>query len=143
MNIEEVAADLRRTLLVSARILRSHTASEYLTAPQFSVLAFLYRRGESTPSQVAAFEHVSAPVMSRMLDRLEQSGWVQRRQHPEDGRQVLASLTDQGRAQVEQCRRERDQWLRERLADADERELALIAEANEVLVRLLLRTPPH
>ena len=42
MNIEEVAADLRRTLLVSARILRSHTASEYLTAPQFSVLAFLY-----------------------------------------------------------------------------------------------------
>ena len=37
----ELAAELQRVLLVSSRILRSHTASEAVSAPQFSVLAYL------------------------------------------------------------------------------------------------------
>src|SRR5699024_10891229 len=55
----ELAADLQRVLLVSSRILRSHTASEEVSAPQFSVLAYLQRTGESTPGALAEFDHVS------------------------------------------------------------------------------------
>lgn len=47
-EIAELAAELQRLLLVSSRILRSHTASHAVSASQFSVLAHLDRAGEST-----------------------------------------------------------------------------------------------
>ena len=70
----ELAAELQRVLLVSSRILRSHTSSDAVSAPQFSVLAYLQRTGESTPGALAEFEHVSPPVMTRILGRLEKAG---------------------------------------------------------------------
>ena len=66
-EVAELAAELRRVLLVSSRILRSRTASDDVSASQFSVLAFLDRSGESTPGALAEFEHVTPPVMTRIL----------------------------------------------------------------------------
>src|SRR5699024_5635205 len=108
----ELAAELRRLLLVSSRILRSHTASDEISASQYSVLAYLQRTGDSTPGAIADFEHVSPPVMTRMLGRLEEASLVHRDSHPGDGRQVRVTLTDAGEQAVHRGRRERDAWLR-------------------------------
>jgi DNA-binding MarR family transcriptional regulator len=39
--------------------------------------------------------------VTSIVDRLEAAGHVVRRRHPEDGRAVLAEITDSGRAVVE------------------------------------------
>jgi DNA-binding MarR family transcriptional regulator len=39
--------------------------------------------------------------ITSIIDRLEAAGLVVRRRHPEDGRAVLAEITDAGRALVE------------------------------------------
>ena len=137
----ELAAELQRVLLVSSRILRSHTASEAVSAPQFSVLAYLQRAGESTPSALADFEHVSPPVMTRILGRLEQAGLVRRAAHPVDGRQVRVTLTEEGEQLVLAGRERRHAWLRSRIDGATPAQRAALREGSRVLRELLV--PPR
>lgn len=134
----QLASELRRVLLVSSRILRSHTAADDVSASQYSVLAYLQRTGESTPGTIAEFEHVSPPVMTRILGRLEEAGLVHRDTHPEDGRQVRVTLTDLGEDVVIRGRRERDNWLRSRLGDVTAAERHTLEEAVMILRRRLI-----
>jgi DNA-binding MarR family transcriptional regulator len=53
-------------------------------------------------SQLAAVANGSLTRLSRVVDRLDQRGWVCRRPDPDDGRYTLAVLTDAGRDKVEQ-----------------------------------------
>lgn len=140
-DIAELASELQRLLLVSSRILRSHTASQAVSASQFSVLAHLARAGESTPGGLADFEHVSPPVMTRVLGRLEEAGLVHRAAHPEDGRQVRVTLTDEGREVVRAGRAERDAWLRSRLVGVSAAERESLRAATALLRRTLV--PPR
>lgn len=140
-EVMELAAELQRVLLVSSRILRSHTASDAVSAPQFSVLACLQRAGESTPGALADFEHVTPPVMTRILGRLEDAGLVQRAAHPGDGRQVRVTLTEEGQAVVLAGRAERDAWLRTRIQAAPPEERAALRDASRVLRAILI--PPR
>lgn len=140
-EVVELAGELQRVLLVSSRILRSHTASEEVSAPQFSVLAYLQRSGESTPGSLAEFEHVSPPVMTRILGRLEQAGLVRRAAHPGDGRQVRVTLTEPGEELVLAGRQQRDAWLRSRIEDASPAQRAALREASQVLREILI--PPR
>lgn len=137
----DLAAELQRVLLVSSRILRSHTASEVVSAPQFSVLAYLQRAGESTPGALAEFEHVSPPVMTRSLGRLERAGLVRRAAHPGDGRQVRVTLTEEGEQLVLAGRERRHDWLRSRIDGATPAQREALREASEVLRALLI--PPR
>lgn len=140
-DVAELAAELRRVLLVSSRILRSRTASDDVSASQFSVLAFLDRSGESTPGALAEFEHVTPPVMTRILGRLEDAGLVVRSTHPGDGRQVLVTLTEPGVQVVLHGRAERDSWLRARIGSADPEERETLRAATELLRRTLIDPP--
>lgn len=137
----ELAAQLRAVLLVSSRILRTRTADDRVSASQFSVLAYLQRNGEATPGAIAAFEHVSPPVMTRILRRLEADGLVVRCSDPEDGRQVLVSLTEKGDDVVARGRRERDAWLSTRIGDISVHERQTLREATEILRRSFLGRP--
>lgn len=140
-EIVELAAELRRVLLVSSRILRSKTSSDAVSASQFSVLAYLQRAGESTPGALADFEHVSPPVMTRIVGRLEEAGLVQRAAHPDDGRQVLVRLTAAGEQVVLAGRAERHEWLRARLEAVTTEERAGLREAAQLLRDVLI--PPR
>ena len=55
--------------------------------------------------------------MTRTVNWLEEEGYVARRRADSDGRQVLVSLSDTGRAVVLADRARRDAWLARRLRD--------------------------
>ena len=69
-----------------------------LTAQQYNVLRLLRA---SAPKAVPTLSLVSrlvsrAPDITRMLDRLEESGWIQRSRSVEDRRAVLVAITENG-----------------------------------------------
>ncbi|HET6209459.1 MAG TPA: MarR family transcriptional regulator, partial [Jatrophihabitans sp.] len=75
-------------------------AGQGLAAHEFDVLAVLRRSGapyERTPGQLIEATHVSSGTMTNRLDRLADRRLVQRRAHPDDGRQVIVRLTGTGR----------------------------------------------
>ena len=134
---DSVALAARVRILVTrlARILRQQDAGS-LTPSLSSALATVHRGGRVTLSAIAAREHVAAPTVTRIVDKLEAEGLVKRSVSETDGRVVYAEVTDAGRRLVEETRSRRTAWLAMRLAQLDEGEVDLLRRAAPVLERL-------
>jgi DNA-binding MarR family transcriptional regulator len=80
-------------------ILRPHG----LTFARYEALVLLtFSRAGSLPlGKMGERLQVHPTSITSIIDRLESAGLVVRRRHPEDGRAVLAEITDAGRAVVE------------------------------------------
>jgi DNA-binding MarR family transcriptional regulator len=79
-------------------------AGHGLEAWEFDVLATLRRNGEPhqlTPGELLDSMMITSGAMTNRIDRLQGRGLVERRPHPDDGRQVLVSLTAAGRELVD------------------------------------------
>jgi DNA-binding MarR family transcriptional regulator len=131
--LDQLAVDLRVSLLRTARRLRAEKSVDELSDAQFSVLAHLFTQGPRTPGEIADAEHVRPPSMTRTIAGLVDQGLVARTDHPDDGRQVLISVSDAGREVVEETRARRAAWLSRRLATLTEAERATLAEAARIL----------
>ncbi len=131
---DRLTSDLRMVCMRISRRVRFESTMD--VAPhQFSVLARL-EDGPRTPKEVAEIEQVSAPSMSRTVNGLVEMGLVARADDPTDGRQIILSLTTEGRKAVRETRRRRDQWLATRLEHLSDDERDLLARATALLERV-------
>jgi DNA-binding MarR family transcriptional regulator len=133
----ELANRLRTTLLMINRHLRREAHSEGITGGQASVLAQIRHDPELGVRELAAREGVSAPAMTRYLNRMERAGLVLRSRSPDDARRIRFALTPKGIRALRSIRRRRTAWLAERLAGLSPAELETVAEAIDPLARLL------
>lgn len=134
-------AGLASELRVSVMRLRRRLAGERhpenpLSMGQLAILGALYCNGDQTVGELAALERVQPPSMTRTVSCLAEEGYVERRPHPSDGRQVVVTLTDEGRAVLLADRARRDEWLARQLKalTADERDV--LRRATPILQRL-------
>jgi DNA-binding MarR family transcriptional regulator len=134
--VDLLASELRIALMRAVRRLRAEKADDDLSDAQYSVLAYLDRHGPATPGALAEFERVRPPSLTRTLAALTELGLVRREGHPDDGRQVLVHLTEQGRNSVEDTRVRRNAWLGRRLSDLTPDERSTLAAATDLLRRL-------
>src|SRR5882672_7575283 len=123
-----VSAALGDAITRLNRRLRQARPVGELTQNQISVLTSLELAGALTPRELADAERVQPPTMTKVLAKLEERGLIQRTPHPTDGRQVILSATEAGRAVIVEQRRAKDRWLTRKLA-------GLPAEEREILAR--------
>jgi DNA-binding MarR family transcriptional regulator len=133
----ELATHLRPVLLQLNRYLRREAHAEGVTGGQASLLAQIRAYPELGVRELAAREGVSAPSMTRYLDRMERAGLVVRTRSPEDARRIRLALTPKGVRALRSVRRRRTAWLAERLQGLSRAELAAIDRAIEPLLRLV------
>jgi DNA-binding MarR family transcriptional regulator len=69
-----------------------------LTYPQYLVLNVLWRDDELTVGAIADRLALESSTLTPLLKRLETAGLLRRTRNPENERQVVIALTDQGRA---------------------------------------------
>jgi DNA-binding MarR family transcriptional regulator len=131
-----LAADLRVSVMRLARRLRQQLSEDDISTGQFSVLAVLATKGPRTPRELAEVERVQPPSMTRILNYLVDAGLVSRTDHPDDGRQVLMSVTEHGLDVVHETRRRRTAWLAQRLTELTPDERATLAAASTIVSRL-------
>lgn len=103
---ERIGAALRLAIGRIARRLRQTHAVGDLSMSEVSVLSRLERDGASTPSALAEHERVRPQAMATTLAALEDRGLVGRRPDATDGRRVVMTVTESGRATVRQRRSE-------------------------------------
>ncbi|HET9654439.1 MAG TPA: MarR family transcriptional regulator [Kineosporiaceae bacterium] len=131
-----LAAELRVSLMRTVRRLRAEKSDQDLSDSQLSVLSVLDRQGPMTPGELAEFERVQPPSMTRTVAALAERGLVTRAAHPVDRRQVVITLSPSGTGVVRETRRRRDAWLARRLAELTPREREVLAEASTILRRI-------
>ncbi|QDO97467.1 MarR family transcriptional regulator [Ferrovibrio terrae] len=69
-----------------------------LTYPQYLVLNVLWRDDDLTVGAIADKLALESSTLTPLLKRLEAAGFLRRARNPENERQVVVALTDQGRA---------------------------------------------
>ncbi|MDQ6642092.1 MAG: MarR family transcriptional regulator [Actinomycetota bacterium] len=143
-TLERVArtdAGLASELRVSVMRLRRRLAAERepgneLSVGALSVLGVLFRTGECTVGQLADHERVRPPSMTRTVNCLVDAGYVVRRSDEHDKRQVLVSISEQGKTILLADRHRRDAWLAQRLRELAPHERAVLREAAPIIERL-------
>src|SRR3982074_1321892 len=112
-----LASDLSLAVMRLARQLRFRHPSSPVSLSQLSALATLANEGPMTPGALAIRERVRPPSMTRVIASLAELGIIDRCAHPDDGRQVLVSVSESGRELIEVERRASQEWLQQRLAE--------------------------
>ena len=104
-------------------------------AGQGRILHLLLKQGTIPRRQLMEHFDVRSGSLSEVLNKLEGAGLIQRLPNPEDGREQLIALTDEGRLQAE---RQHAQW------ETDRRDIfaPLTQEEKELLLALLEKITP-
>ncbi|MBM2618061.1 MarR family transcriptional regulator [Actinoplanes sp. LDG1-06] len=133
---DELAKALREAIMRLNRRVRQARPVGDLTFSQLSALTSLQLAGALTPRELADVERVQPPTMTKIVGKLEERGLVARTPHPTDGRQVILSATEQGRAVHAQFEKARNVWLATQLADLAPDERETLARASEILQKI-------
>ena|SRR5215467_9623972 len=135
-----LATSLRISVSRLARRMRAERIAQglqpELSDTQLAALAALEKHTAMTPGELAEHEKVQPPSITRVIASLEERGLIQRMQHPTDRRQVVLTVTDQGRDVVRQVRQLREAWLARRLRDLTAAERAVLKDALPILEKL-------
>jgi len=136
-----LATALRISVSRLARRLRVERLMPELAEPalsdtQLAALATLERHGAMSPGDLAEHEKVQPPSMTRVIAALVDWELVTRAPHPTDRRQVILTVTPQGRSLVQRVRRRKEAWLAQRLAELSPQERATLREAAPILEKL-------
>ena len=133
----ELASRLRPVLLHLNRHLRREAHAEGITGGQASVLSQIRREPELGVRELATRAGVSAPSMTRYLDRMERAGLIVRSRSTQDGRKIRLALTPKGVRALRSVRSRRTAWLAARLDGLGPAEIAAVDAAIEPLLRLI------
>lgn len=92
---------------------------------------------EVTVAMVAEAVHLSAPTVSRILDKLERGGYVARQRNSRDRRRVCVSLTDEGWQRIDNLPTPLQEQFLKRLDALDPVECLGLLKALERIVTLM------
>ena len=137
-DVSTLANELRPVLLKLSRQLRQESHARGVTAGEISLLIQIHRHPGIGIRDLAALEGVSAPYVSKAVQKLLIDGLVYRHQFPmEDRRRVGVDITQRGKDVLLSVRRSRTAWLAERLKGLSPDELERLEAAIDPLARLL------
>ncbi len=135
-----LATSLRISVSRLARRMRAERVAQglqpELSDTQLAALAALEKHPAMTPSELAEHEKVQPPSITRVIASLEGRGLIRRMPHSTDRRQVVLTVTDQGRDVVKKLRKLREAWLAQRLRELSPVERAVLREALPILEKL-------
>ncbi|MCK0172667.1 MarR family winged helix-turn-helix transcriptional regulator [Mycolicibacterium sp. F2034L] len=132
-----LASDLSLAVIRLARQLRFRRAESPISLSQLSALVTLDKEGSMTPGALAERERVRPPSMTRVIASLVDLGYVERTAHPDDGRQVLVSVSAAGAELIEAERRASQEWLKRRLDRLDPEQRATLLTAANLMTAIV------
>jgi len=95
---QQLCFSLYAANLAMGKVYRKLLATLELTYPQYLVMLVLWERDELTVSDIGERLHLDSATLTPLLKRLQATGLLDRERSAEDERQVVISLTAEGRA---------------------------------------------
>ena len=130
-------SDLIQSVGLLVRRVRAAAASHELSLTESAVLARVAKHGPVTIADLARAESMKPQSMGSTVAALEEMGYVRRKPHPTDGRQVHIDLTPKGLAVRNRLGDAKRNWLAQAVARLDEEEQQTLFRAGEIIRRLV------
>ena len=132
---EEAALNILRTAGFLEQRIAEHLKEHELSGPQYNVLRILRGAGEggATCSQVSERMVTRDPDITRLLDRLEARGLVERQRSDTDRRVVMTCITAAGTVLMEQLEQPNRLLVKSLMARISKPQLKLLIESLEAI----------
>ncbi len=111
-----------------------------LTSSQIKVIASFFHKATFTMAELSRLHGVSFSTMTSMVDRLLQSGLLERQRDDEDRRIVLVSLSAKGKKMLDYLMRARKQYLEKFLCELTQDEVREFVKSIEIVARHMSRS---
>lgn len=130
---------LSMTIVMHSKFVNFHTISKTCEVPQsyIRVLFILKKFRAMTMSELAKVMVISKPNLTPVIDRLIEDGYVERRPGPKDRRKLVISLTDQGRAYLEEVEAKMKEHTADKLESLTEEDLDALNEASGKIIEII------
>jgi DNA-binding MarR family transcriptional regulator len=136
-ELTRLAGEVRTEVSRLAYHLRTPATRSGITPTRLTALSALTRYPDGVrQGDLAELMNISAPSMTRLVEILDEAGWVERRRDPEDQRCLLIVLSPVGQKTLDTLRDESASQLSQELADLTPDERATLAAAVPVLLKL-------
>jgi DNA-binding MarR family transcriptional regulator len=129
--------DLIQTIGLLVRRVRAAAASHELSTTESAVMARLAKDGPATTADLARAESMRPQSMRTTIAALEERGFVERKPHPTDGRQMNIELTAEGLAVRKSATSAKQMWLAHAIAQLDKSDQEALFAAGEIIKRLV------
>ena len=110
-----------------------------ITLPQFLVLDFLNRQGESQMTHLANFMHVTTAAMTGIVERLVRDGYAVRVYDIKDRRIIKVQLTSKGNELVKRINQQRQRMIIKifgNISEADRKDyLRILMQIKDILAK--------
>jgi DNA-binding MarR family transcriptional regulator len=106
-----------------------------LSMPQFGILMQLHYRSNCGVSDISERFDITNAAASQLVDKLVQSGLIQRQEDPSDRRAKLLNLTVKGREFIQQGMEERYRWVNRLAGKLNAEERAKVIEALDIMTQ--------
>jgi DNA-binding MarR family transcriptional regulator len=136
-TLEAEVIDLTQSLGQLIRRVRAAAASHELSLSEGAVLARLEREGPATIAELARAEGIKPQSMGATVATLEERGFIERRPHPTDGRQMNIELSAKGHAVRKSTRDAKRTWLAQAISKLDEQEQETLFAAGRIIRSLI------
>ena len=114
---------------------RAHFArATGLSMPQFGILMQLHYRHNCGISDISERFDITSAAASQLVDKLVQSGLIQREEDPNDRRAKRLNLTDKGRELIQRSMEERYRWVDQLAARLTPEERDKAIEALHIMI---------
>ncbi len=133
---QSTVAALSQSIHRLSRRLRKQ-ANLQLTASQVSVLSTVERHGELRLGELTRLEQIGKSTVTRLVAKLTDAGYLQRRVDPTDGRGFLVSLTGHGDAALRSAASMQHAYLLRQLDALGAEDRDTLSAAAPVLEKLL------
>lgn len=133
----EAADKLHSASIHLLRHVRKEDETSGVTASRLSALSVVVYAGPLTLGELAAAEQVRPPTMTKIVYWLEDAGLARRSWDEKDRRSARLAATARGRRVLDDARRRRIENLAARLGKLRSSEVALLAQAAELIEQAL------
>ena len=102
--------------------------------PQLGILMRLHYRGNCGISDIRDHMHISTAAASQLVDRLVQSGLLERTENAEDRRSKDLALSNNGKSLIQKGIAERYQWIEALVETLSPQEQETVLKALPILI---------
>ena len=104
-----------------------------LSMPQFSIMMQLHYKGKTGLSHISERFDITAAAASQLVDKLVQSGHIDRAEDPNDRRAKLLCLSGKGAKLLQDGIEERYRWMDDLVKHMSPADQARVVEALDIL----------
>ena len=106
-----------------------------LSMSQFGILMQLHYHKDCGVSDLSGRFDITNAAASQLVDKLVQSGLIQREEDPNDRRAKRLNLTDKGRGLIQQDIEKRYRWVNQLAKKLSAEEREKVAEALNIMIQ--------